>query len=130
MPGTNCSHHVAGDIPPSTAGARTTSEPASLPRDSAVLGPLIHSGEMLLEEFLRPLGLRQSVVADDLGISCNRLNEQLLGKRSVTADTAIGLEQRFKMPGRFWLPLQADYDLQMALNDAGAAGRGTKRRAV
>jgi addiction module HigA family antidote len=93
-----------------------------------VLGPLVHPGEMLLEEFLRPLGLQQSVVADELGISRNRLNELVLGKRSVTADTAIRLERRFKMPARFWLHLQADYDLQMALNDAGAAGRRTKPR--
>jgi len=93
-----------------------------------VLGPLVHPGELLLEEFLRPLGLQQGVVADELGISRNRLNELVLGKRSVTADTAIRLERRFKMPARFWLHLQADYDLQMALNDTGAAR--TKRRAV
>lgn len=112
---------------PSTSGARTTTEPASLPRDSSVLGPLVHPGEMLLEEFLRPLGLQQSVVADELGISRNRLNELVLGKRSVTADTAIRLERRFKMPARFWLHLQADYDLQTALNEAGAVGRRAKR---
>jgi len=57
-------------------------------------------------------GLQQSVVADELGISRNRLNELILGKRSVTADTAIRLEHRFSMPARFWLHLQADYDLQ------------------
>jgi addiction module HigA family antidote len=92
-----------------------------------VLGPLVHPGEMLLEEFLRPLGLQQSVVADELGISRNRLNELVLGKRSVSADTAIRLGRRFKIPARFWLHLQADYDLQMALNEARAAGRRTKR---
>jgi addiction module HigA family antidote len=75
---------------------------------------MIHPGEMLLDEFLRPLGLQQSVVADELGISRNRLNELILGKRSMTADTAIRLERRFKMPARFWLHLQADYDLQIA----------------
>lgn len=73
---------------------------------------------MLLEEFLKPLGLQQSVVADELGVSRNRLNELILGKRAVTADTAIRLERRFKMPARFWLHLQADYDLQTALNEA------------
>lgn len=111
---------------PSTSGARTTTEP-SLPRDPAVFGPLVHPGEMLLEEFLRPLGLQQSVVANELGISRNRLNELVLGKRSVTADTAIRLERRFKMPARFWLHLQADYDPQMALNEARAARRRPKR---
>ncbi len=82
---------------------------------------------MLLEEFLRPRGLQQSIVADELGISRSRLNELVLGKRSVTANTATRLEQRFKMPARFWLHLQADYDLQTALDEAGADGRRTKR---
>lgn len=59
---------------PTTSAARTTTKPASLARDSAVLGPMIHPGEMLLEELLRPRGLQQSVVADELGISRNRLN--------------------------------------------------------
>jgi addiction module HigA family antidote len=112
---------------PSRSAPRTSTEPASRPRDPAVLGPLVHPGEMLLEEFLRPLGVRQSVVADELDISRNRLNQLVLGKRSVTADTAIRLERRFKMPARFWLHLQADYYLQTALNKAGAAGRRTKR---
>jgi addiction module HigA family antidote len=87
---------------------------ANLRRDPVVLGPVIHPGEMLLDEFLRPLGLQQSVVADELGVSRYRLNELIRGKRSMTADIAIRLERRFKMPARFWLHLQADYDLQMA----------------
>jgi antitoxin HigA-1 len=94
-----------------------------------MLGPTIHPGEMLLEEFMRPLCLQQSVVADALGISRDRLNELILGKRSVTADTAICLERRFKMPARFWLHLQADYDLQTALNEAKAATCRVKRLA-
>lgn len=114
---------------PSKSGVRTTTKSASLARESAELGPLVHPGEMLLEEFLRPLGLQQSVVADDLDISRNRLNELVLGKRSVTADTAIRLERRFKMPARFWMHLQADYDLQMALNESGSAPRRTRRTA-
>ncbi len=112
---------------PSTSGARASKRPPSLPRDPSVLGALVHPGEMLLEEFLRPLGLRQSVAANELGISRNRLNELVLGKRSVTADTAIRLERRFKMPARFWLHLQANHDLQTALNGAGAVGGRTKR---
>jgi addiction module HigA family antidote len=84
---------------------------------------MIHPGEMLLDEFLRPLGLQQSVVADELGISRNRLNELILGKRSVTADTAIRLERRFGMSARFWLHLQADYDLQVARESAPARRR-------
>ncbi|AMY10705.1 addiction module antidote protein, HigA family [Luteitalea pratensis] len=73
------------------------------------------------------IGLQQSVVADELGISRNRLNELILGKGSVTADTAIRLDRRFKMPARFWLHLQADYDLQTALNEAKAVQRRMKR---
>ena len=71
---------------PSRSGPRTPTEPASLPRDSAVLGPLVHPGEMLLQEFVRPLGLRERVVADELGISRNRLNELVLGKRDLPGD--------------------------------------------
>lgn len=111
---------------PATSAARTITRTARLPRDSSVPGPTIHPGEMLLEEFLRPLGLQQSVVAGQLGISRNRLNELILGKRSVTADTAIRLERRFKMPARFWLHLQADYDLQMALREPRVARRRRK----
>jgi addiction module HigA family antidote len=111
---------------PSRSAPRTATEPAGLPRNPAVLGPLVHPGEMLLEEFMRPLGLQQSVVADELGISRNRLSELVLGKRSVTADTAIRLERRFKLPARFWLHLQADYDLQTALNTQ-ERGRRNKR---
>src|SRR3981081_3528480 len=67
---------------------------------------------MLLEEFLRPLGLKQNEVAQELGISANRLNEIVLGKRGITADTALRLEDRFRMPAQFWMHLQADWDLQ------------------
>ena len=107
---------------PTTSAVRTITKSANLLRDPGVIGPMIHPGEMLLEEFLRPLGLPQSAVADELGISRNRLNELVLGKRSVTADTALRLEQRFGMPARFWLHLQADYDLQIA-RDATSAHR-------
>lgn len=67
--------------------------------------------------------VKHCVVADELGIRRNRLSELILRKRSVTADTAIRLERRFKMPARFWLHLQADYDLQAALNEAKAKRR-------
>lgn len=101
---------------PTTPAVKTTTEPrVSLPRDPASLGPAIHPGEMLLEEFITPLALLQTEVARDLGISRNRLNELITGKRGVTADTAIRLAERFRLPARFWLHLQADWDLQMAL---------------
>jgi addiction module HigA family antidote len=70
---------------------------------------------MLLEEFLKPMGLGQVEAARRLGISLNRLNEIVLGKRSITADTALRLARLFKMSPQFWVRLQADWDLHQAL---------------
>jgi addiction module HigA family antidote len=76
---------------------------------------------MLLQEFLRPLGLAQVEVAQQLGMSANRLNEIVLGKRSVTADTALRLARRFKTSPQLWMHLQADWDLHQALKKRSAA---------
>jgi addiction module HigA family antidote len=70
---------------------------------------------MLLEEFIRPLGMKQTDLAADLGVSLNRLNEIVLGKRGITADTALRLARRFKTSPQFWMRLQADWDLAQAL---------------
>jgi addiction module HigA family antidote len=70
---------------------------------------------MLLEEFLKPRGLRQREAARRLGISLNRLNEIVLGKRAITADTALRLARLFRMSPQFWMRLQADWDLHRAL---------------
>jgi addiction module HigA family antidote len=70
---------------------------------------------MLLEEFMRPLGVKQTDLAADLGVSLNRLNEIVLGKRGITADTALRLARRFKTSPQFWMRLQADWDLAQAL---------------
>ncbi len=70
---------------------------------------------MLLEEFLRPLELPQVEAARQLGISVNRPNELVLGKRGVTADTALRLARRFGTTPQFWMHLQADWDLGQAL---------------
>ena len=75
---------------------RTKSAAKIITRDPAWLGPAIHPGEMLREEFLKPLGLTQVELARELGTSVNRLNELVLGKRGVTADTALRLARRFK----------------------------------
>jgi len=99
----------------------------SIPRDPATLGPAIHPGEMLLEEFLKPLGLQQNQAAQELGISVNRLNEIILGKRGITADTALRLEDRFQMPAQFWMHLQADWDLQTAIKKRGPRRRPRKQ---
>ena len=77
-------------------------------------GPVIPPCEMLLEEFLKPLGLRQADAAHRLGLSANRPNEVVLGKRRITADTALRLSRFLKTSPQFWMHLQADCDLRPA----------------
>jgi addiction module HigA family antidote len=74
----------------------------------------VHPGEVLLEEFTKPLGLSQTRLGRDLGVSPRRINEIVHGKRSVTADTALRLSRYFGTSAEFWLGLQADYDLDTA----------------
>lgn len=74
----------------------------------------IHPGEVLLEEFLKPMGLSQNRLAQEIGVHPRRINEIVLAKRSVTADTALRLGRFFNMSSRFWLGLQTDYDLDVA----------------
>jgi addiction module HigA family antidote len=88
-------------------------------RDPSWLGPGIAPGEILLEEFLKPSGLGQVEVARRLRISLNRLNEIVLGKRGITADTALRLARLFKMSPQFWVRLQADWDLHQAIRRQG-----------
>ncbi len=83
--------------------------------------PPVHPGEMLLEEFLKPLGISQSAFAVRLGVSFPRLNEIVRGKRSVTPDTALRLAQVTGMSADFWLNLQTDWDLWHALRSKDAA---------
>ncbi len=78
--------------------------------------PPTHPGEMLFEEFLKPLGVSQSEVAIRLGISYPRLNEIINGKRGVTPDTALRLAKVLGMSADFWLGLQSDWDLWHAMN--------------
>lgn len=98
----------------------TKSSVRIITRDPAVLGPAIHPGEMLLEEYLKPLGLTQVEAARQLGISVNRLNELILGKRGLTADTALRLARRFKTTAQLWMHLQADWDLHQAIRKGSA----------
>ena len=83
--------------------------------------PPVHPGEMLLEEFLKPLGISQSAFAIQLGVSFPRLNEIIHAKRSVTADTSLRLAQVTGMSADFWLGLQLDWDLWHALRSDDAA---------
>jgi antitoxin HigA-1 len=79
----------------------------------------IHPGEVLLEEFLKPMGLSQSRLALDISVHPRRINEIVLGKRSITADTALRLARYFGNSPQFWLGLQADYDLDIAEDHLG-----------
>lgn len=76
--------------------------------------PNVHPGEVLLEEFLKPLGISQNKLARDLRVPPRRINEIVLGKRSVTPDTALRLSRYFGSSARFWLGLQLDFDLEEA----------------
>lgn len=75
--------------------------------------PPVHPGEVLLEEFLAPMGLSQYRLAKDIGVPPRRINEIVHGTRAVTADTALRLARYFGTSERFWLNLQAQYDLDV-----------------
>ena len=79
----------------------------------------VHPGEVLMEEFLTPMNMSQNRLALDIGVHARRVNEIVLGKRSVTADTALRLARYFGTTPQFWLGLQADYDLDIALDNLG-----------
>ena len=83
--------------------------------------PPTRPGEMLLEEFVRPLGITQSELAIRLGISFPRLNEIIRGKRSITSDTALRLARVLGMSADFWLGLQVDWDLWHAMHGSKAS---------
>lgn len=73
--------------------------------------PPAHPGEILLEEFLRPLEMTQSDAARQMKLSVNRLNEIVRGKRGITAETALKLAKLLKTDAEWWMALQAQYDL-------------------
>ena len=79
----------------------------------------IHPGEVLLYEFLEPLGVTQHRVAVSIGVPPRRINEIVLGKRAVTADTALRLSRFFGNSPQFWLGLQSQYDLDVAEDQLG-----------
>lgn len=74
----------------------------------------IHPGEVLLEEFIKPMDLSQNRLAIDIGVDARRINEIVLGKRSITADTALRLARFFGNSPQFWVGLQSQYDLDIA----------------
>ena len=79
----------------------------------------IHPGEVLLEEFIKPMNLSQNRLAIDIGVDARRINEIVLGKRSVTANTALRLARFFGNSPQFWLGLQTQYDLDVAEDHIG-----------
>ena len=79
----------------------------------------IHPGEILLEEFLKPLGISQYRLALDISVPPRRVNEIVLGKRSISADTALRLSRYFETTEKFWLNLQARYDLEIEKDRLG-----------
>ena len=82
--------------------------------------PNIHPGEVLAEEFLVPLGLSQNALARSLCVPPRRINEIVLGKRAITADTALRLARYFRTTPEFWMALQAAYDLEEAQTSLGS----------
>jgi antitoxin HigA-1 len=79
----------------------------------------VHPGEVLLEEFLKPMSLSQNRLALSIGVPPRRINEIVLGKRGITADTALRLARYFGTSPQFWLGLQTDYDLDVAMDTLG-----------
>jgi addiction module HigA family antidote len=77
----------------------------------------VHPGEVLMEEFLKPMGLSQNKLALNLGVHARRINEIVLQKRRITADTALRLAKFFGTSAEFWLGLQSQYDLDIAIDE-------------
>jgi antitoxin HigA-1 len=90
----------------------------------------VHPGEVLMEEFLEPMSLSQNRLALSLGVPARRINEIVLGKRGISADTALRLACYFGNSAKFWMGLQMDFDLEVAQRETGAAiERDVRKRA-
>ncbi len=81
--------------------------------------PNIHPGEILLEEFLKPMDISQNKIARDIGVPPRRINEIVHGNRAITADTAVRLAKYFNVSESFWMGLQSDYAIEEALTNLG-----------
>lgn len=85
----------------------------------------IHPGEILLEDFMKPMGITARQLAADIDVSPSRISELVNGTRPITADTALRLGLFFEMDPRFWLNLQSEYDMRITMRDL--AGQITPR---
>ena len=90
-----------------------------------VMAP-VHPGEILLEEFLKPLAVSQYKLAKELGVPARRINEIVHGQRRISADTALRLARFFGTSERFWINLQARYDLETEKDRLGDALKGIR----
>ena len=90
----------------------------------------VHPGEVLLEEFIVPMNLSQNAVARAISVAPRRINEIVLGKRAITADTALRLARYFGTSEQFWMGLQADYDLEEARKGLGRQIAAIERAAA
>jgi len=101
-------------------------------RSSTITGELLpnpHPGEILLEEFLKPMALSQTALARAIGVPPRRINEIVLGKRAITADTDLRLARYFGLSDGFFLQLQSDHDLMARRRQIGEKLKGIKPRA-
>ena len=106
-----------------TSKSSTTTEPEHTAPDleeGARMAPL-HPGEMLREEFMKPLGMSANALAMELRVPVTRITEILRERRGITADTALRLARYFNMTPEFWMGLQMDFDLESEADAAGAA---------
>ncbi|MGD0097062.1 MAG: HigA family addiction module antitoxin [Terracidiphilus sp.] len=92
----------------------TTTEPARVKLEEGVRMPPLHPGEMLREEFMKPLGLSSNALAMELRVPVTRISEIVRERRGITADTALRLARYFNMSPEFWMRLQMDFDLELA----------------
>lgn len=81
--------------------------------------PNIHPGEILMEEFLKPMNISQNRIARDVDVPPRRINEIVHGNRAITADTAVRLAKYFNVSESFWMGLQSDYDIEEARQNLG-----------
>ena len=95
-------------------------------KSKKILDP-IHPGEVLAEDFMKPLGLTQYRVAKEIGVPPRRINEIVQGKRAITPETALRLERYLGWPAQVWLNLQSRYDMEVAAAELETALEKIKR---